>query len=140
MDSLSSLMRALPLPPGAPAGSTHVTYTCAALSALGGVMGYARARSLRSLAAGGVFGASYFVAAQFIGRGDAERGLRYGALTSAALAASMGWRLSRGARAVGPVGVLFSTGVAAGAWHGLQLARWLRDDDDETPGGGGSAA
>jgi uncharacterized membrane protein (UPF0136 family) len=134
-DSLSSLLRSLPLPAGAPPGSTHVTYTCAALSAAGGVLGFVRGRSLRSLAAGGVFGASFFVAAQFIGRGEAERGLRYGALTSAALAASMGWRLSRGARAVGPVGMLFSTGVAAGAWHGLQLAHVLRD---EPPGDGGA--
>ena len=134
--ALSSLLRSLPLPAGAPPGSTHVTYTCAALSAAGGILGYARGRSVRSLAAGGVFGASYFFAAQFLGRGETERGLRYGALTSAALAASMGWRLSRGARAIGPVGVLFSTGVAAGAWHALQLAHLLRDDE---PPGGGSA-
>ena len=106
-----------------PAGSSHATWTCAAVAAAGGAAGYARARSLRSLAAGAVFGLSYGAAALFIGRGEAERGFRYGALTSAALAVAMAARLARGARARGPAGALAAVNVAAGAWHAAQWAR-----------------
>ena len=106
-----------------PPGSAHVSYTCAAVTALGGLAGYVRARSIRSLGAGAVFGAAYALAGHFIATGEVERGLRYGALSSAALAASMSWRLSRGARVAGPVGALAATGILAGGYHGLQLWR-----------------
>lgn len=40
-----------------PTGSAHLSYTLAALTVGGGVAAYARARSLRSLGAGLLFGA-----------------------------------------------------------------------------------
>ena len=43
--------------PTMPTGSSHLSYTLSALTAAGGVMGYYRSRSLRSLAAGLLFGA-----------------------------------------------------------------------------------
>ena len=107
------------LPSGAPTGASHVTFAVAAVIAVGGAAGYARRKSARSLAAGIVFSGALALAGVMINRGEAERGFRYAALTSGALAAAMGYRALK-FRQVAPAGALAVLGAASTAYHGMK--------------------
>jgi len=100
------------LPPDARVGAA----LSIAVAGLGG-LGYARKRSTRSLVGGVAFGGLFAVSAYFIASGDEERGLRFGGLSAAALAAAMGWRAVR-YRAPFPAAALAAVGVVAGSYYG----------------------
>lgn len=113
------------LPPQPP-GAAHVTFTVAALVALGGAAGYARKRSVRSLAAGGVFGGAFGLAGYFISTGEVERGYKYATLSSLALAGAMGYRAIRFRQPM-PAGLLAGVGAASAVYHGWKLQELLEE-------------
>jgi uncharacterized membrane protein (UPF0136 family) len=116
--SISSISR--------PTGSSHLTFTVAALTAAGGVMGYAKKKSTRSLAAGLIFGASFAFAGHLINSGEAERGFKAATLASAALALPMGFRAIK-FRQPFPSGALAGIGVASGVYHGMKWQEFAED-------------
>ena len=123
-------MAAEAAPIARPPGSAHLSFTMAALSTVGGVAGYARAGSVRSLGAGVAVGAAFAYAGSLISTpGSTERGLRLAAGTSAVLTAAMAMRFAR-TRAVMPAGALTALGAASLAYHGAKWQEWAGVEED----------
>jgi uncharacterized membrane protein (UPF0136 family) len=95
----------------------------AALCGVGGVVGYAKKRSVPSLVAGVAFAAAYGYAANTINVGDPAQGHALAAGTSALLAAAMGARLAKTGKFM-PAGVLTAVGLAGGAYNFLKYREW----------------
>jgi uncharacterized membrane protein (UPF0136 family) len=106
---------------GAVDGDARAAAALAIVVAGLGAVGYARKRSTRSLVGGLAFGGLYGVSAYFLQEGDRERGLRFGGLSSGALALAMGYRAVR-YRAPFPAAVLAAVGVAAGGYFGWRYS------------------
>jgi uncharacterized membrane protein (UPF0136 family) len=100
-----------------PPGSTHLNYTIGALVAVGGAAGYAKQKSVRSLAAGLILGAAFCGSAFLIGSSNPERGFRVATLTSIALSVAMGARFAK-TQKVMPAGALAVLGLASTAYNG----------------------
>ena len=109
--------------PALPTGSSHVSYTLAALTSFGGLAGYARTRSTRSLAAGLIFGAGYAAAGHFISSGEQTRGFRLGTSVSVALAGLMGYRYFKTRKPM-PALLLAGLGASGAVYHGMKWREW----------------
>lgn len=108
-----------------PTGSSHATFTVAALIAGGGLMGYMKKRSTRSLAAGLMFSGIFGFSGYLINKGEPERGFKAATLASAALGGAMGFRAIKFKQAF-PSGALAAIGVASGVYHGM---KWKEFED-----------
>lgn len=97
-------------------GQAHLAYAVGAAVALGGVAGYARARSIPSLVAGLSFGAGFAACGVSIDRGFFFEGHAGASLLGAVLAASMGTRAVR-SRKFMPAGGMASVGAISCAYH-----------------------
>ncbi|KAI9016797.1 transmembrane proteins 14C-domain-containing protein [Hyaloraphidium curvatum] len=80
-------------------GAAHPATALAAVTAVGGVVGYVRGKSVPSLAAGLTFGALYGISARLINE-NADYGMELAAATSGVLAGAM---LPRGIKTKKPV-------------------------------------
>ena len=107
-----------------PTGSAHLAMTLAALCGVGGVAGYVRASSTRSLIAGALCGTAFGYSANLISPpGSQERGFRLSAGTSVVLTLAMAARFAR-TRAFMPAGMLSAVGAASTAYHGSKWQEW----------------
>jgi len=106
-------------------GEAHLPYTLALITALGGVVGYMKSRSVMSLLGGCGVGVAYAIAGLSIDKNEAERGHAVAFCASAALAAMMGRRYKK-TRALVPAGLLAGVGVAAAAYHGAKYRQWTQ--------------
>jgi len=107
-----------------PPGVAHLANTLSALTALGGVAGFVRANSARSLVGGGLLAAALGYGGHLIATpGSQERGFRLAAGASGVLALVMGARYLR-TRALVPAGALALVGGASAAYHGAKWAEW----------------
>ena len=107
-----------------PPGVAHLAYALGAASALGGVAGFVRANSARSLVGGGLLAAALGYGGHLIATpGSQERGFRLAAGASGVLALVMGARYAR-TRALVPAGALALAGGASAAYHGLKWSEW----------------
>lgn len=128
-----SIIKAPSLPPGV----SHAAFGLGALTAAGGVFGYVRSGSPRSLGAGAILGGMFVsnavehtcmcsatpdtilqaFAGYKISQGEAEKGFKLAALNGLALAIIMGYRFAK-TRKVMPAGLLSSVGIGAAAYYG----------------------
>lgn len=108
--------------PERPPGSAHLTYTVGAITAVGGVAGYVKGRSPRSLAAGLLFGAGFGYAGHLIGT-QPERGFRFATTVSGLLTGVMAHRLYSTGKVM-PAGALAAVGAAATAYHASKWAEY----------------
>jgi len=112
----------LPSPPKKT--NTENTKTAlAALCGVGGVIGFAKKRSVPSLVAGVAFAAAYGFSAHLINGGEGETGHAAAAGASALLAAAMGARLVSTGKAM-PAGALAALGAGGLAYNFAKYREW----------------
>ena len=100
-----------------------MTFSMGALMAAGGLAGYAKAKSMPSLA-GGLGSAALFVAAgALIQRGDDLKGHQLALGTSSLLAGGMGYRAFSSAKFM-PAGLIAALGAASAAYHFQKVQEW----------------
>lgn len=111
-------------------GSAHLAMTLSALCGAGGIAGYVRASSMRSLIAGGLCGGAFALSSSLISTpGSQERGFRLATGTSAVLMLAMGARFARTGKVM-PVGVLAAVSAASTAYHGNKWLEWSDQESD----------
>ena len=106
-----------------PTGSSHLTFTMAAIVSAGGVMGYVKGRSVPSLTAGLIFGGIFVASGYMINSGREVAGFRTGLHTSALLAGVMGARFIKH-RKVMPAGALAALSLLSSGYHGKKYVEW----------------
>ena len=110
-----------------PAGSAHLAMTLSALCGVGGVAGYVRASSMRSLIAGALCGSAFAISSHLITTpGSQERGFRLASGTSAVLMLAMGARYAR-TRAIMPAGLLAAVSAVSTGYHSNKWLEWSAD-------------
>ncbi len=107
----------------APAGEAHSSFTMAALLAVGGAVGYAKAGSLPSLAAGLGLGAGFGGAGYLLTQGEGEKGHGLSLGLSVLLSLAMGQRFIATGKVM-PPGMLAGIGLASAVYHGKKFAEW----------------
>jgi uncharacterized membrane protein (UPF0136 family) len=100
-----------------PPGAAHAAFGMAVVTVVGGVAGYARSRSVRSLGAGVILGGMFGWAGVNISKGEPERGFKLAALNGVALSVIMGLRFAK-TKNIMPAGLLAAAGVGAAAYYG----------------------
>jgi uncharacterized membrane protein (UPF0136 family) len=111
------LVRSRERPPNTPPPKPKNKKTAlAALCGVGGLVGFAKKKSVPSLVAGVAFAAAYGWSASLIHEGEAERGHCAAAAASALLSAAMGARLVRTRKAM-PAGALTALGLGGLAYN-----------------------
>lgn len=93
-----------------------LAYAVGAAVAIGGLVGYARARSIASLAAGVAVGAGYAACGTAIERGHPRDGNAAASILGAMLATTMGFRAARTGKMM-PSGAVAALGAASCAYH-----------------------
>ena len=106
-----------------PAGASHLNLTAGALVTLGGAMGYAKKKSIPSLAAGVAFGAMYMGSAYLINNGKVKDGFKVGMVGSALLFAAMAPRAIK-SKAFMPAGLIATIAGTALVYNGYQWNEW----------------
>eukprot|EP01122_Echinamoeba_exundans_P014012 TRINITY_DN6259_c0_g2_i1.p1 TRINITY_DN6259_c0_g2~~TRINITY_DN6259_c0_g2_i1.p1 ORF type:complete len:124 (-),score=29.35 TRINITY_DN6259_c0_g2_i1:466-816(-) len=103
----------------------HLPMTVAAVTAVGGAVGYARTKSVPSLVAGLGFGALFGFAAYRIKQGGYVSGNEIAAVAAITLAGAMG---ARAAKTKAPVPTaLFTVGVVSAGYHIYKLYGLSKD-------------
>jgi uncharacterized membrane protein (UPF0136 family) len=105
-----------------PTGSAHLAYGMSGLTALGGLMGYAKARSTQSLLAGLLFGGGFAWSGYMVQTNEEVRGYRFAAVNSVLLSGVMGLRAAKGK--VMPALPLAVAGAASAAYYGNKYMEW----------------
>ncbi|KAL6777845.1 hypothetical protein ACKKBG_A15895 [Auxenochlorella protothecoides x Auxenochlorella symbiontica] len=107
-----------------PTGSSHLSYTMAGLTALGGVMGFARTASTPSLVAGVAIGGLFAYGGYLIQIGRSDRGHQVSLAASLVLLGAMGPRYLRTRKAM-PAGVMSVAAIASAVYQGRKTWEWL---------------
>jgi uncharacterized membrane protein (UPF0136 family) len=105
-------------------GQAHLAYAVGAAVALGGLAGYARAKSVPSLIAGITFGAGFAACGSAISSGRFLEGHAGASTLGGILAASMGYRAVTKGKFM-PAGAVAGLGAASCAYHTMKLREWL---------------
>lgn len=117
-----------PPPPSRPVGSAHLAMTLSALCGVGGIAGYVRASSIRSLLAGALCGSAFALSSHFITTpGSQERGFRLATGTSVVLMLAMGARYAK-TRNIMPAGLLAATSAVSTIYHGNKWKEWNAEE------------
>ena len=106
-----------------PTGSAHLSFTMAGLVGLGGVAGFAKARSVPSLVAGLGCATLFAGSGVLINQGSHTKGHALALGTSVALAAGMGPRALKSGKIM-PAGLVATLGVLSGLYHAKKTNEW----------------
>ncbi len=106
-----------------PPGSAHLSFTMAGLVGAGGVAGFAKARSVPSLAAGLGCAAVFAASGVLINQGRNTQGHMLALGTSAGLAAAMGPRALKSGKFM-PAGMVAALGLVSGLYHAKKTVEW----------------
>jgi uncharacterized membrane protein (UPF0136 family) len=104
-------------------GGAHLSLTMSALTLVGGVAGYASARSTQSLFAGLLFGGGFGYSAYLIQNEEQVRGFRLATVNSVLLSGIMALRYARTRKAM-PALPLTALGIASAYYHGNKYIEW----------------
>ncbi|KAF0853121.1 mitochondrial transmembrane protein 14C-like protein [Andalucia godoyi] len=104
-------------------GEAHLPFSMALLVAAGGLMGYAKAKSVPSLAAGLGFGALFTGAGYLIQSGKEKEGHDLATVLSVALTAVMGARALRTRKLV-PAGIVASAAAISTVYEAQKSIEW----------------
>jgi uncharacterized membrane protein (UPF0136 family) len=105
-----------------PTGSAHLAYAMSGISAFGGLMGYAKARSTQSLLAGLLFGGGFGWSGYMIQTNEEVRGYRFALVNSVLLSGVMGIRVAKGK--LMPALPLAVAGAGSAAYHWMKYSEW----------------
>ena len=106
-----------------PPGEAHAAFGVAGLVAVGGIIGFAKRRSVPSLVAGLAFGAGFAAAGMMISDGKEFQGHATAATLGTVLAGAMGSRALKTGKMM-PAGAVAAIGAAALAYHGKKAMDW----------------
>ena len=104
-------------------GSAHASFTMAGIVAAGGLMGYARKRSIPSLVAGLAFGGLFALSGMMIRNGQDYHGHVLAAATSSVLVLAMGPRALK-SRKFMPAGLVATLGAVSTAYQTNKALEW----------------
>jgi len=104
-------------------GSAHLAGTMGAVMLAGGVAGYAKAKSVPSLAGGLGAAALFFASAALIQKGDDLRGHQLALGTSLVLASGMGFRAVKSGKMM-PAGAISVINAASAAYQAKKVMEW----------------
>eukprot|EP00127_Corallochytrium_limacisporum_P005700 Clim_evm79s210 gene=Clim_evmTU79s210 len=102
--------------------SHHPNYTMAGLLAIGGTIGYIKAKSVPSLAAGLLFASVYGYSGYLIQQNEALLGHQIATGASVLLGTVMGTRALKSKKPM-PV-ILTLAAIGAGAFNGMKVLEW----------------
>lgn len=107
----------------APTGSSHANFALAALTAVGGTIGYLKAKSVPSLLAGLGFGAVFAYTGHMINSGDGKTGHTASVCASLVLTGLMGARFAKSNKLM-PAGILTAAGAVSSVYHINKAREW----------------
>ena len=105
-------------------GSAHLNYTAGGLLIAGGAMGFMRAGSMASLAAGSALGGALVAAGVLCTKGRDLQGHSLALAASTCVLAAMGPRYMR-SRKFMPAGAAATLGVLTALYNGKKVSDWV---------------
>ncbi|GAB4817267.1 hypothetical protein N2152v2_004313 [Parachlorella kessleri] len=107
-----------------PTGSSHISFTLAAITGAAGVSGYAKSSSVPSLVAGLGIAATFAAGGALINSGRSDLGHPTNLVASLALVAAMTPRAIR-TRKLWPAGAMALLGWASSGYEAKKTLEWL---------------
>mmetsp|Transcript_22473 Transcript_22473/g.72333 ORF Transcript_22473/g.72333 Transcript_22473/m.72333 type:complete len:113 (-) Transcript_22473:90-428(-) len=104
-------------------GAAHLSFAMGALTAAGGVMGYAKGKSLPSLGAGCALGAAFIASGILINRGDGAQGHSVALGASMTFASLMAHRFGK-TRKIMPAGIGMLVGGLSTLYQTNKVMEW----------------
>eukprot|EP00535_Pseudo-nitzschia_heimii_P004199 CAMPEP_0197186896 /NCGR_PEP_ID=MMETSP1423-20130617/14817_1 /TAXON_ID=476441 /ORGANISM="Pseudo-nitzschia heimii, Strain UNC1101" /LENGTH=112 /DNA_ID=CAMNT_0042638329 /DNA_START=20 /DNA_END=358 /DNA_ORIENTATION=+ len=111
----------------APPGSAHLNFTLGGLAILGGAMGFAKKRSVPSLAAGATCGSLLIGSGLLISKNESFQGHALATGVTGVMAAAMAKRFSTTWKFM-PAGLVATLGAMGCAYNAQKALEWWPDD------------